>query len=84
MPGGLGVADGALAAGAVAFIPGISQPAAVTASLLIRVATLWFGVLLGAVALFRVSALLGGALDLDRAASDEDSNAAKALPPVAP
>lgn len=84
MPGGLGVADGALAAGAVAFIPGISQPAAVTASLLIRVATLWFGVLLGAVALFRVSALLGGSLDLDRAASDDDTDAARALPPVAP
>lgn len=70
MPGGLGVADGALAGGAAALIDGLSQADAVTSALLIRTATLWFGVLLGAVALFRVSALLGGDLDLDRATPD--------------
>lgn len=88
MPGGLGVADGALAGGAVALIPGIGQPAAVASSLLIRVATLWFGVLMGAVALFRVSAMLGGTLDLDRAAASEPQNdlrtSSDAIPPVAP
>lgn len=80
MPGGLGVAEGALAGGAVALIPGLEQGAAVAAALLIRVATLWFGVLLGAAALFRVSALLGGQLDLDRPA-DASS---EPLPPAAP
>lgn len=84
MPGGLGVADGALAGGALAIIPGIGEPAAVAASLLIRVATLWLGVFLGAIALFRVSALLGGQLDLDAAATREEASAADALPPLAP
>ena len=82
MPGGLGVADGALAGGAVALIPGLEQGEAVAAALLIRVATLWFGVLLGAAALFRVSSLLGGDLDLDHAA--EQAGPAATVPPTAP
>lgn len=57
MPGGLGVADGALAAGAVTLL-GHSEAVAVTGALLVRTATLWFGVLLGAVALFFVERLL--------------------------
>lgn len=73
MPGGLGVAEGALAGGAVTLLPGLADADAVAAALLIRVATLWFGVLLGAVALFRVSAMLGGDLDLDRSADPEPS-----------
>lgn len=80
MPGGLGVAEGALAGGAIALIPGLEQGVSVAAALLIRVATLWFGVLLGAVALFRVSSLLGGQLDLDQPTARE----AEALPPAAP
>lgn len=80
MPGGLGVAEGALAGGAVALIPGLDQGASVAAALLIRVATLWFGVLLGAAALFRVSSLLGGQLDLDQPADAP----AEPLPPAAP
>ncbi len=64
MPGGLGVADGALAGGAVALIAGITEGQAVAAALLVRVATLWFGVGLGALALFRVSSMVGG-IDLD-------------------
>lgn len=60
MPGGLGVADGALVGGALQFLPGLDQGVAVAASLLIRVATLWFGVVLGAFALVRVGGLLGG------------------------
>lgn len=51
MPGGLGVADGALVGGAMRFVPGLDQPTAVASALLVRVATLWFGVLLGAFAL---------------------------------
>lgn len=71
MPGGLGVADGALAGGAVTLIPGVGQAEAVAAALIIRVATLWFGVLLGAGALFKLSAMLGDKLDLDHAGDDE-------------
>jgi uncharacterized protein (TIRG00374 family) len=59
MPGGLGVADSALAYGAPPLIPGLPLGEALAASLLIRVATLWFGVVLGAFALTRV----GGWLD---------------------
>lgn len=58
MPGGLGVADGALVGGAVQLVDGLSQADALGAALLIRVATLWFGVVLGALALLRVGALL--------------------------
>jgi glycosyltransferase 2 family protein len=60
MPGGLGVADGALGAGALALVPGITQAQAVASALLVRVTTLWFGVGLGAVALFKAGRLLEG------------------------
>lgn len=63
-PGGLGVAEGALAIGAVNFIPGTTEPQAVAAALIIRAATLWLGVGMGAVALVRISAMLGGQIDL--------------------
>lgn len=66
MPGGLGVSDGALAGGALVLIPGLEQGVSVAAALLVRSATLWFGVLLGAFALFKVSALLGGNIDLSQ------------------
>lgn len=58
MPGGLGVADGALVGGAMRFIPTLDQPTAVASALLIRVATLWFGVVLGAFALLGASRLI--------------------------
>ena len=58
MPGGLGVADGALVGGALKLVPGVSEPVAVAASLLIRGATLWFGVMIGAVAVLRASKIL--------------------------
>lgn len=60
MPGGLGVSDGALAGGSVAIL-GVSEPVGVAAALLIRVATLWLGVLVGAVALLRFESLMGDA-----------------------
>jgi len=60
MPGGLGVADGVLAGGAVTLIQGITQPVAVAAAILIRICTLWIGVAIGALALLKVSSLLGG------------------------
>ncbi len=72
MPGGLGVADGALVGGAVE-IMGTTQASAVAASLLIRVATLWFGVLLGAVALLRFESLLEHGIEVDDGASSDSS-----------
>jgi uncharacterized membrane protein YbhN (UPF0104 family) len=57
-PGGMGMADAALAEGATALVAGLSAPEALAASLLIRVATLWFGVALGAIALLRMEAVL--------------------------
>jgi len=71
MPGGLGVADGALAAGAITLIPGLTEPFSIAAALLIRICTLWIGVAIGAVALIRVSNMLGGSVALDEA--DEPS-----------
>ena len=62
--GGVGVADGALAGGALKFIK-LSSSQAFTAAFLVRIATLWLGVLLGAIALFKVSTMLGGRVDLD-------------------
>ncbi|MFH1466715.1 MAG: lysylphosphatidylglycerol synthase transmembrane domain-containing protein [Pseudomonadota bacterium] len=61
MPGGLGVADGALGGGALTLIPGITEAQAVASALLIRITTLWMGVGIGAVALLRVGSLLAGA-----------------------
>lgn len=53
-PGGMGMADVALVEGAVRLVPGLDEPTALAAALLVRVATLWFGVLLGAGALLRI------------------------------
>lgn len=58
MPGGLGVADSALAYGARPLIPGLPLGESLAAALLVRVATLWFGVVLGAFALARVGGWL--------------------------
>lgn len=57
MPGGLGIADGALIGGAMEFLS-IDESQAVTAALLTRIATLWLGVGLGALALLKVSSIL--------------------------
>jgi uncharacterized protein (TIRG00374 family) len=57
MPGGLGVADGALVGGAMELLH-VEQPVAVASALLVRTATLWLGVVMGAFALLRVGSLL--------------------------
>jgi uncharacterized membrane protein YbhN (UPF0104 family) len=57
-PGGIGMADGALTEGAVAIVPGLDRGQALAAALLIRLATLWFGVVIGAIALVRMEAVL--------------------------
>ncbi|GIW09936.1 MAG: flippase-like domain-containing protein [Chloroflexi bacterium] len=49
-PGGLGVAEGGIA-GLTRYLVGTSPDVAAAATILIRACTLWFGVLLGAVAL---------------------------------
>jgi uncharacterized protein (TIRG00374 family) len=73
MPGGLGVAEGALVVGTTT-IMGIAEPIAVAAALLVRVATLWLGVLMGALALLRFEDLfssdLTGSPDPESAKTD--------------
>ena len=67
MPGGLGVAEGSidgllLTFGRAPWLPGavvITQPIAAVATLMIRFATLWFGVLLGFICLFLVQRRFG-------------------------
>jgi len=53
LPGGLGVADASVAGMLLLFLPGdeMTRGTAVAATLLIRFATLWFGVIIGVVAL---------------------------------
>ncbi len=57
-PGGLGVTDVVLGELGLTLIPDLTRGAAVAASLLIRVATLWFGVILGAIALLRINRVI--------------------------
>jgi uncharacterized membrane protein YbhN (UPF0104 family) len=73
MPGGLGMADGALAGGAVQ-LGGVSEGVAVAAALLVRVATLWFGVVLGGLVMPRVARLVEE--------SDAEAGSPGAAPPA--
>lgn len=57
-PGGLGVAEGGIT-GLLQLLLGMPGEVAVAAALLIRLSTLWFGVVLGLVALFFVTRRLG-------------------------
>lgn len=57
MPGGIGVADGALIGGAMKFLT-VTKAQAITAAILTRVATLWLGVGLGAIALLQITRIL--------------------------
>lgn len=70
MPGGLGVSDGAMAAGATTLM-GVPEGIAVGASILARGVTLWLGVFIGAVCLFKVSSMLGGSIRLDEPPAGE-------------
>lgn len=54
LPGGLGVAEGGIA-GLSRQLVGLSREGAATATLLIRIATLWFGVSIGVVAILVVT-----------------------------
>jgi uncharacterized protein (TIRG00374 family) len=75
MPGGLGATDAGLAAGVVA-LQGIDTQTASAAAFITRLITLWMGVGMGAVALLRVSAMLGKPIQLDEEPSGP--------PPAAP
>ena len=55
LPGGIGAAEGTVAA-VLDLVAGQPRGVAAAATLLIRVCTLWFGVALGAAALLRLSA----------------------------
>lgn len=57
-PGGMGMADVALVEGARSLLPAITEGQAVASALLVRIATLWFGVLMGAVALLRIESVI--------------------------
>lgn len=59
-PGGLGMADVALAEGALGLMD-VTAGQALAGTLLIRVATLWFGVILGAIALMRMEHVIADA-----------------------
>lgn len=65
-PGGMGMADAALVEGAVR-IADIGAAEAFAAALLIRVATLWFGVVLGAFAMLRMERVIEDAATLGQA-----------------
>lgn len=52
LPGGLGVADGSIGGLLTLIVKGVSGATAVTATFLIRLCTLWYGVLLGLATLF--------------------------------
>lgn len=60
-PGGLGVSELALAEGAIQLIEGTTAGQALAGSLLVRVATLWFGVVLGAIAFLRMEQVIQSA-----------------------
>ena len=64
-------ADGALSFGALQYIPNIVESQAVAAAFLVRIATMWFGVGLGSLALFKVSQMLGGQINLDDEAHEK-------------
>jgi uncharacterized protein (TIRG00374 family) len=57
-PGGMGMSDVALVEGALQLVRSLTPPQALAASLLVRMATLWFGVLIGAFALLRMEKVI--------------------------
>ena len=50
-----------------------TQGAATASAFLVRVATLWIGVAIGALALLKVSAMLGGSLEIEQDVPEEVS-----------
>ncbi len=65
LPGGLGATEGSLAVLVVRLAHGVTQPIALASTLLIRACTLWYGEVVGAIAL---AGLVRGGADLGRGA----------------
>ncbi len=71
VPGGLGVTEGGMAVLLTKLAGGMSQSVAVAATLLIRLATLWFAVLLGVVALLLLKRIQRMQVNLDQMAGQK-------------
>jgi uncharacterized protein (TIRG00374 family) len=67
LPGGLGVTEGSMILLLVRTARGMTHSAAVVATILIRLCTLWFSVLVGVVALLAFRRRITGALELSAA-----------------
>lgn len=63
-PGGLGMSDVALAEGTLNLVQGATTGQALAGALLVRVATLWLGVILGAMALLRIDRVIRSAAEV--------------------
>ena len=75
LPGGLGATEGSLVVATTQLVRGVTQPVALAATLLGRIATLWFGEIVGGVALalfLRDPALRKGVAE---AAAERDGSA---------
>lgn len=72
-PGGLGMADVALQEGAARLVAGITPAQAVGAALFCRLATLWLGVAVGAVALMSTGSFRSGSPQVRRAPSRSET-----------
>ena len=72
-PGGLGPTDVGLIEIASRFTEGLSTETATAAAFIVRFCTLWFAVILGAVALLRFGAVLDVDVDAARGTSDDPS-----------
>ena len=70
-PGGLGPTEVLMVELAPLLMAGVSPEQATASAIITRVATLWFGVGLGAIALFKVSSMLGGDIQLSQTESTE-------------
>ncbi len=51
LPGGLGATEGSLVVATQRLLIGVTQPVALASTLLARIATLWFGEIVGGIAL---------------------------------
>ncbi|MCH9685935.1 MAG: flippase-like domain-containing protein [Deltaproteobacteria bacterium] len=87
LPGGLGATEGSLVVATTRMVAGATQPVAMAAALLGRTATLWFGELVGGVALalfLRNPAVRGRALDGDDEPADDGVGRADGNGPLGP
>jgi uncharacterized protein (TIRG00374 family) len=72
LPGGLGVTEGSMTLLLVKLASGLTRSAAIAATLVIRLCTLWFAVVVGLLALLFFRFRLAARLDLDRMSRPEE------------